>query len=113
MTTKPEERGYKKYVKRELIKGFEKLCRIQSLDSIGCSCLLSLHYALEDLMKHTYDSFEKKKITPRKAWENAMENVPVHSGATAEAVARAVVKYSPRGEEFRKWYIKEYGSLPK
>lgn len=113
MTRRKEKMGYKKYVKSELIKKFEKLCKTQSLDSVGCSCLLSLHYALEGLMKHTYDSFEKRKLTPKEAWEEAMNNVPVHSGVTADAVAGAIVKYSPRGEEFKTWYVNRYkGHIP-
>lgn len=99
---------YKDYVKEELWKDFVKQCKSNCLDFYSCGVVLSAHIVLEHLMKHTYKGVWKgDKETPKETWEGAMEQTDFHSGASASMVAIMVARYSPRGEEFKKWCKKD------
>lgn len=107
------EYTYKNYVKPELIKEFEKMCRKNSLDFYSSGCMTSAHIIMHDLMKHThvienkmYGRIEHKKVSPKEAWESGMRNTG-HSGASAAMTALTVAKFSLRGDEFKEWCKKE------
>ncbi len=102
MTT---EKEYKKYVKKELWTKFKKHCEANSLDFYGCGCVLTAHLVMEDLMQHEPDrEVRAKKVTPKEAWASAMEQTPYHSGFSAGCTAQIIIHFSPRGEEFKKWW---------
>ena len=102
-----EEPTYKNYVKPELIKEFEKMCESNSKDFYSSGCVTTAHIVMNDLMAHTYKGVWKhKKIGPKDAWQGAMNSHPGHSGMSAAITATIIAKYSPRGEEFKKWCIK-------
>jgi len=106
------EKEYKKYVKKELLKEFEKNCKINSLDFYGCSCVLTAHLVMSDLMrheKHKDSDLSETKVTPEEAWKSAMEQTPYHSGFSAGCTAQTIIHFSPRGEEFKKWWNKYIG----
>ena len=90
---------YKKYVKKEYHKEFIKICEKNSHDFYSCGCILTAHLVLQNLMEDN--------TTPKQAWNNAMEQTPYHSGMSASMVAIMVAKYSPRGDEFKKWCKKD------
>ena len=98
---------YKDYVIEEKQKDFIKECETNSTDFYSCGCVFTSHLVLRSLMQHTYDSIWKRpKITPKKAWIKAMEETNYHSGASAAMTAIMIAKYSPRGNEFKDWCIK-------
>jgi hypothetical protein len=95
---------YKKYVKPSLHKEFVKLCRMNCLDFYGSGIITTAHLVMEDLMEHINDhDYRKKKCSPKEAWENAMEQIPIHSGYSASVVAVIVARFSQRGKEFKDW----------
>lgn len=99
--------SYKNYVKPELIKDFEKHCKINCLDFYGCGCVLTAHLVMGDLMQHTFKGvWTEKKVTPKEAWEDAMD-CSDHSGMSAAMTAATIAKFSPRGKEFKEWCIKD------
>lgn len=103
-----EEPTYKDYVKPELIKKFERVCKLNSTDSYSSGIMTTAHIIMENLMSHTYDKiWKKKKPTPKQSWELGMQQNPHHSGMSASMVAVIVYEFSPRGEEFRKWCMKD------
>jgi hypothetical protein len=102
---------YKKYVVPKLHKDFIKMCKINSTDFYGSGIVTTAHLIMEDLMSHIPDiddkhSLVEKKCSIKEAWENGMEQMPIHSGMSAAITATIIAKYSPRGEEFKKWCIK-------
>lgn len=99
-----EDPDYKDYVKPELIKDFEKSCKINSLDFYGCGCVLTAHIVMKRLMAHTFDkTWKERKCNPKTAWFEAMAVMSDHSGASAAMTAIMIARYSPRGEEFKRW----------
>ena len=104
------EKEYKKYIKKELWGEFKKHCEVNSLDFYGCGCVLTAHLVMKDLMGHeTDDEVKQDKVTPKEAWESAMEQTPYHSGFSAGCTAQTIIHFSPRGEEFQKWWNKKCG----
>ena len=102
------EKSYKDYVKPELIKKFEKLCEINSKDFYSCGTILTAHLVMEALMQHTFKGIWKKdKATSKEAWEDALKQTDYHSGMSAAITATMIAKFSPRGEEFKNWCIKD------
>lgn len=103
-----DEYTYKNYVKKNLIKQFEKQCKKNCLDFYSCGCILTAHLVMKDLMQHKEkDPICKKKINPKEAWEHSMKETPYHSGMSAAMTAVMIAKYSLRGDEFREWCIKD------
>ena len=101
-------KDYKKYVKKKLWREFKKMCKNNSLDFYSSGCVLTAHLVMQDLMAHTFKGVWKmKKITPKEAWESAMKQTDYHSGMSAAVTATIIERYSPRGEEFKKWCIKD------
>ncbi len=103
-------KDYEKYVKKELWIEFKKHCKVNSLDFYSCGCILTAHLVLEDLMRH----ISKKgsdcvgiKMSPKEAWDSAMTQTNYHSGFSAQCTAQIIIMFSPRGEEFKKWWKKE------
>lgn len=104
------EETYKNYVKKELLKEFEKTCKQNSLDFYSCGCILTAHIVMRDLMAHTFKGVWKdKKMTPKEAWESAMEQTDYHSGFSAAMTANIIATFSVRGNEFKKWWNKYNG----
>ena len=100
-------KDYKKYVKKELWKQFEKQCKVNSLDFYSSGIVTSTHIVMENLMAHTFKGvWKKKKVSVKEAWEEGIKNHG-HSGMSAAITATIIAKYSPRGEEFKKWCIKD------
>ena len=108
MTT---EKEYKKYVKKELWTKFKKHCELNSLDFYSSGCILTAHLVMEYLMQHEpygeVGEIRADKVTPKEAWERAIEQTSYHSGMSAAMTATIIAKYSPRGDEFKKWCIKD------
>lgn len=99
---------FKSYVKPSLYKEFEKLCEANSKDFYSSGCITTAHIVMSDLMGHTFEgAFREKKVTPKEAWENGMEQCAGHSGMSAVMTATIIAKYSPRGDEFKNWCIKD------
>ena len=101
----------KQYVKKGLWTLFKKHCQTNSTDFYGCGCVLTAHLVLEDLMRHTKHkdtNLREEKMSPKDAWCSAMKSTPYHSGFSAMCTAQIIVKFSPRGQEFKKWWKKEY-----
>lgn len=96
-------KDYKKYVKKELWKDFEKHCKINSLDFYSCGCILSAHLVMQNLSYPQKDDIVKhKKMSCKESWEAGIKEVG-HSGMSAAATAIIIARYSPRGNEFKKW----------
>ena len=101
------EKEYKQYIKKKLIKKFEKHCKNNCLDFYSCGCILTAHLVMEDLMRHKVKKILMLgKATPEEAWESAMNQTGYHSGCSAGFTASIIIYFSPRGEEFRKWWNK-------
>jgi len=108
------EKDYQKYVKKELWKEFEKHCKVNSLDFYSCGCVLTAHLVMKDLMRHdTKEEVRQDKVTPEEAWKSAMEQTPYHSGFSAGCTAWVITRFSPRGEEFQKWWNEYNGGTGK
>ena len=109
-------KDYQKYVKEKLWKEFEEHCKMNSLDFYSCGCVLTAHLVMESLMQHEKYKDEKigeaciraDKVTPKEAWKSAMEQTSYHSGFSATCTAQIIVRFSPRGEEFKEWWKKEH-----
>jgi len=102
-----EEITYKDYIKKELFRDFVKTCNANSKDFYGSGCISTAHCVMESLMAHTYkDVWKEPKVTPKEAWDKAMETSG-HSGMSAAITATIIARFSPRGEEFKKWCIKD------
>ena len=100
----------KEYVKPNLVKKFEKFCEKNSKDFYSCGCILTAHIVMKALMRHKDKEiglFKPIKLTPKESWEKGMRVCPEHSGASAAVTATIIARYSPRGEEFKKWCIKD------
>ena len=96
------------YVKKGKWKKFTEVCEKNSLDFYSCGCILTAHLVMEKLMEHKERGpLKSKKSTPKEAWEYAMKQTPYHSGMSAAMTAIIIVEYSPRGEEFKEWCIKD------
>ena len=103
-----DEPTYKDYVKEYSIKDFEKACKTNCLNFYSTGMILTTHLVLQDLMQHTYKGvWKEKKCTPKEAWESAFQQFNGHSGMSAAITATIIAQYSPRGEEFKKWCIKD------
>ena len=103
-----KEKEYEKYVEKKLYKEFEKMCKINSLDFYSCGCILTAHLVLDYLMRHIdTGGVMEEKATPKEAWDDAMKQTDYHSGYSAAFTASIIARYSPRGEEFKKWCIKD------
>ena len=103
---------YKNYVKPELYDEFVEACKKNSLDFYSCGCILTAHLVLEGLMQHKIKNYSpvkdtEKKLTPKEAWESAMNQTRYHSGYSAAMTATMIAHFSPRGPEFKKWCIKD------
>lgn len=95
---------YKEYVKLGLIKEFEKMCKKNSLDFYSSGCVLTAHLVMEDLMKHKVKGeLKEKKVSVEEAWFDAMDQNGYHSGMSAAITATIIARFSPRGEEFKRW----------
>lgn len=106
--------NYKDYVKKGLWSKFKKHCEINSLDFYGCGCVLTAHLVMKDLMCHTFKGvWKEKKVTPKEAFESAMEQTGYHSLCSASFTASTISTFSPRGKEFQKWWNKESGGTGK
>lgn len=100
---------YKQYVKKGLWNEFKKHCEKNSLDFYSCSCILTAHLVMEDLMCHNIKGeLKQDKQTPKEAWKSAMEQTSYHSGFSASCTAQIIIHFSPRGKEFKKWWKKEH-----
>lgn len=96
-------KDYQRYVKKGLWKDFEKMCKINSTDFYSSGCVTSTHIILEKLSYLQKDDIlKRKKMSCKEAWELGIKNYG-HSGMSAAITATIVYKYSPRGEEFKKW----------
>jgi hypothetical protein len=99
---------YTKYVKKGLENKFAEMCKMNSLDFYSCGCVLTAHLVMEKLMQHAEKGvFHYEKVNPKEAWEHAMRQTPYHSGMSAAMTATIIARYSPRGEEFKEWCIKD------
>ncbi len=100
--------NYKNYVKKGLWNDFVKMCHNNSLEFYGCSCVLTAHLVMQDLMQHTYKGIWKEpECTPKEAWKSAFKQFGGHSGMSAAMTATIIAKYSPRGKEFVDWCKKD------
>ena len=94
---------YEQYVKKELIKEFEKMCKKNSLDFYSCGCVLTAHLCMSTLMNNKIGILDKKKLNPKMAWERAISQTPYHSGMSANMTKQMIIRYSKRGKEFKEW----------
>ena len=100
--------SYEHYVKPELLVDFKESCHVNSTDFYSSGCVTTAHIVMKDLMQHELEGIWKgDKLTPKECWENGMRGNPGHSGASAAMTAIMIAKFSPRGEEFKKWCIKD------
>jgi len=88
------------YVRKERHDEFEFMCKKNCLDFYSCGVVLSSHLIMSDL----YDG-----LTPKDAHDSAFKTMTGHSGASASMVISIVKHFSPRGEEFYKWYKEQEG----
>ncbi len=107
---------YKQYVKKGLLVKFKNHCQMNSLDFYSCGCILTAHLVMESLMRHekhndskmpNHLKIQETKMSPKEAWKSAMSSTPYHSGFSAQCTAQVISMFSPRGEEFKKWWKKE------
>jgi len=102
-----KEYTYKDYVKKGLWSEFKRMCEKNSLDFYGCGCVLTAHLVLKNLMGHTFKGTWKQiKVSPKDAWNSAMEQTDYHSGASVGMTVSIIFYFSPRGKEFKKWWKK-------
>ncbi len=100
-------KDYEKYVKKELWKKFEQMCKKNCLNFYSCSCVFSAHLVMEKLSyPQKKDVIKHKKMSCKEAWEEGISGHG-HSGMSAAITATVIAKYSPRGDEFKKWCIKD------
>jgi hypothetical protein len=97
MTKQKDYSDCKNYVKLDLLADFKKMCEINSKDFYSCGCVQSAHLCMIQLVKGD---------TPKEAWEHCMKDAG-HSGMSAAITATIIAKYSLRGDEFKKWCIKD------
>jgi len=105
-----KEYSYKDYVKKGKWTKFKELCELNCLDFYSCGCILTAHLVMEDLMQHEkneWGDLKQKKVTPKDAWDGAMEQTDYHSGASAGMTCSIVRNFSPRGQEFWEWWKEE------
>jgi hypothetical protein len=83
-------------------KGMNKVMQSwidKNKDSYGKSVVDTAIFIMKMLMN--------KKLTPKEAWDMGHKEYPVHSIMSASCCALIIANLSPRGNEFKKWCIKD------
>lgn len=104
---------WKEYVKKSQWKRFKKHCEVNSLLPYNLVCILGTHFVLRYLewgVRTLFEKGDKKKMSCKEAYEKGLEEVDLGlSIAQANCIVQDVIRFSKRGEEFRKWWNKKHG----
>jgi len=89
----PESAGA--YIKKELAEDFAELARHSKDEAFYVAHICMLHLATHDILAD-----QKEKLTPKQAFEKAIEHYP---NVNQTMVKTLVTQFSIRGEEFGNW----------
>jgi len=84
------------YIKKGTEKNFQKVIDTNK-DFYGGGCVQTAITVMKSLMN--------KKLSVEECWHKALKNSG-HSGMSAAITATIIAHYSPRGNEFKRWCIK-------